>query len=192
MKNKLILASSSPRRVDLLAMAGITPDNIVPADIDETPLKGELPQHLCMRLARGKAEAVASANPGAIVLGADTVVACGRRDLGKPADEADARRMLALLSGRRHKVFGGLCVIGADGKALTRLCTTTVAFRRLSKADIDAYIESREWDGKAGGYAVQGLAARYVKFMSGSHSNIVGLSVYDAVAMLESAGYKKD
>lgn len=192
MKNKLILASSSPRRVDLLAMAGIVPDNIVPADIDETPLKDELPQHLCVRLARAKAEKVASEHPGAIVLGADTVVACGRRDLGKPVDEADARRMLERLSGRRHKVFGGLCVIGAGGKATTRLCATTVAFRRLSMADIDAYIESREWEGKAGGYAVQGLAARYVKFISGSHSNIVGLSVYDAVAMLESAGYKKD
>lgn len=191
-KNKLILASSSPRRVDLLAMAGIAPDKIIPADIDETPLKTEKPEHLCVRLAQGKAAKIASENPGAIILGADTVVACGRRDLGKPADAADARRMLELLSGRRHKVFGGLCVIGADGKVFTRLCTTIVAFRRLSKADIDAYIESREWDGKAGGYAVQGLAARYVKFISGSHSNIVGLSVYDAIAMLESAGYKKD
>ena len=145
-----------------------------------------------MRLARGKAEKIASENPGAVVLGADTVVACGRRDLGKPVDEADALRMLELLSGRRHKVFGGLCVVGADGSVSTRLCATTVAFRRLSKSDIDAYIESREWDGKAGGYAVQGLAARFVKFISGSHSNIVGLSVYDAAQMLETAGYKKD
>jgi len=191
-KNKLILASSSPRRVDLLAMAGITPDEIIPADIDETSLPREKPEHLCVRLARGKAEKIAQDNPGAIVLGADTVVACGRRDLGKPVDEADARHMLELLSGRRHKVYGGLCVISAEGKVFTRLCTTTVAFRRLSKADIDAYSESREWDGKAGGYAVQGLAARFVKFISGSHSNIVGLSVYDAAAMLDSAGYKKD
>jgi septum formation protein len=190
-KNKLILASSSPRRVELLAMAGITPDKIIPADIDETPLPREKPEHLCVRLAKGKAEKVASENPGAIVLGADTVVSCGRRDLGKPVDAADARRMLELLSGRRHKVFGGLCVIDAQGKIRTRLCTTTVAFRRLSKDEIDAYIESREWDGKAGGYAVQGLAAAYVKFISGSHSNIVGLSVYDATAMLDTAGYKK-
>ena len=191
MKNKLILASASPRRVDLLAMAGITPDAILPADIDETPLKGELPRDLCVRLARGKAEKIAAENPGAIVLGADTVVACGRRDLGKPLDAADARRMLELLSGRRHKVLGGLCVIGADGKARTRLCESIVAFSCLSKNEIDAYIESGEWDGKAGGYAVQGLAATFVKFMSGSHSNIVGLSVYDAVRLLDGAGYKK-
>lgn len=192
MKNKLILASASPRRVDLLAMAGITPDAILPADIDETPLKHELPRDLCVRLARGKAEKIASENPGAIVLGADTVVACGRRDLGKPADADDARRMLDILSGRRHKILGGLCVIGSDGKVRTRLCETIVAFSRLSKHNIDAYIESGEWDGKAGGYAVQGLAATFVKFISGSHSNIVGLSVYDAVRMLDSAGYKKD
>jgi septum formation protein len=191
-KNKLILASSSPRRVELLAMAGVKPDAIIPADIDETPLKGELPRDLAVRLARGKAGKIASKNPGAIVLGADTVVACGRRDLGKPEDAKDARRMLEQLSGRRHKVFGGLCVIGSDGKTQTRVCETTVSFTRLSSSDIDAYIESQEWDGKAGGYAIQGLAARFVKFISGSHSNIVGLSVYDALRMLDSAGYKKD
>lgn len=191
MKNKLILASASPRRVDLLAMAGITPDAILPADIDETPLKGELPRDLCVRLARCKAEKIAAENPGAIVLGADTVVACGRRDLGKPADANDARRMLERLSGRRHKVLGGLCVIDADGKAHTRVCESTVAFSRLSRDDIDAYIDSGEWDGKAGGYAIQGLAAKFVKFMSGSHSNIVGLSVYDAVRLLDGAGYKR-
>lgn len=192
MKNKLILASSSPRRVDLLAMAGIKPDAIIPADIDEAPLKGELPRDLCVRLARSKAEKVASENPGSIILGADTVVACGRRDLGKPVDAVDAKRMLTLLSGRRHKVYGGLCVIDANGKARSRVCETTVAFSRLSDAEIEAYIESKEWDGKAGGYAVQGLASAFVKFISGSHSNIVGLSVFDAVRMLQSAGYKKD
>lgn len=191
MKNKLILASASPRRVDLLAMAGIAPDAILPADIDETPLKGEVPRDLCVRLARGKAEKIACENPDAIILGADTVVACGRRDLGKPADANDARRMLELLSGRRHKVLGGLCVIDTNGKARTRVCESTVAFSRLSKDDIDAYIDSGEWDGKAGGYAIQGLAATFVKFMSGSHSNIVGLSVYDAVRLLDSAGYKR-
>lgn len=192
MKNKLILASSSPRRVELLAMAGIVPDDIIPADIDETPIKGELPRALCVRLARGKAEKVASDNPGAIVLGADTVVACGRRDLGKPVDAADARRMLALLSGRRHKVYGGLCVIDPSGRVRTRLCETAVSFARLSEGEIEAYIASREWDGKAGGYAVQGRAAGFVRFISGSHSNIVGLSVYDALRMLDSAGYGKD
>lgn len=191
MKNKLILASASARRVDLLAMAGIAPDAILPADIDETPLKGEVPRDLCVRLARGKAEKIACENPDAIILGADTVVACGRRDLGKPADANDARRMLELLSGRRHKVLGGLCVIDTNGKARTRVCESTVAFSRLSKDDIDAYIDSGEWDGKAGGYAIQGLAATFVKFMSGSHSNIVGLSVYDAVRLLDSAGYKR-
>jgi septum formation protein len=188
-KNKLILASASPRRVELLAMAGIAPDQIIPADIDETPLKGELPRLLCTRLARAKAEKIASLHTGHFILAADTVVACGRRELGKPSDASDARRMLELLSGRRHKVFGGLSLITPEGRTLTRAVTSTVSFCRLNNTQIERYVESGEWEGKAGGYAIQGMAATFVRFISGSHSNIIGLSLYDAVRMLENAGY---
>lgn len=187
---ELILASSSPRRVELLSLIGVTPSRIIPADIDETPLKGELPKQLAVRLAKSKAQKIAAENPGAIVLGADTVVACGRSDLGKPENADDARRMLSLLSGRRHKVFGGLCVIDASGKIRTRLCETIVAFRNLSTDDIERYIASNDWQGKAGAYALQGLAATYVRFLSGAaHSNVIGLSIYDTAQMLETAGY---
>ncbi len=192
MKNKLILASSSPRRVDLLAQIGIVPNHIIPADIDETILKGENPRDLCVRLAQEKASKIAATHPGFIILGADTVVACGQRLMDKPKDEADARRILSLLSGRRHKVYGGLCVIDEKGKSRTRVCETTVSFHRLSVGDIDAYIKTNDWEGKAGGYAIQGLAATYAKFISGSHSNIIGLSLYDVAAMLKTAGYRKE
>lgn len=189
MKNKLILASSSPRRVELLAQIGIKPDSIIPADIDETPLKGELPRDLCVRLAREKAKKISLENPGSIILGADCVVAASRRVLDKPKDEADARKTLETLSGRRHSVYGGLCVIDAQGKLRTRLCETKVSWRRLSDAEMDAYVAGRDWEGKAGGYAIQGVAATFAKFISGSHSNIIGLSLYDAAAMLKAAGY---
>lgn len=192
MRNKLILASSSPRRVDLLAQIGITPDAILPADIDETPIKGELPRDLCVRLARQKAEKIAAQNAGAIILGADCVVAAGRRVLDKPKDEEDARQTLETLSGRRHSVYGGLCVIDAQGNIRTRLCETKVTFRRLSEEEISAYVAGRDWEGKAGGYAIQGVAATFAKFISGSHSNIIGLSLYDAAAMLKTAGYKME
>ncbi len=190
--NFLILASASPRRLDLLSQIGIEPDAVIPADIDETMIKGELPKDLALRLARGKAEKIAADNPGTFILGADTVVACGRRLLDKPKDADDARHILEILSGRRHKVYGGLCLIAPDGKIRTRLCETTVAFRRLSQNDMDLYIASGEWEGKAGAYAIQGLAATYTKFLSGSHSNVIGLSLYDVSAMLNAAGYKKD
>lgn len=191
MKNKLILASASPRRIELLAQIGIVPDAVIPADIDETPLKGELPRMLAVRLARGKAEKVASANPGAVVLAADTVVACGRRSFGKAEDEDEVRAILKVLSGRRHKVCGGICVIDADGKPHGRYCETVVSFKRLSAGEINSYVEGRDWEGKAGGYAIQGTAATFTKFISGSFSNIVGLSLYDAAALLRTAGYMK-
>lgn len=189
MRNKLILASSSPRRVELLEQIGIVPDDIIAADIDETPLKRELPQNICVRLAREKAIKIAGQNPGAIVLGADSVVACGRRVVDKALTEDAARAALTLLSGRRHKVYGGLCVVDASGKARTRLCETVVSFRRLTPQEIKDYIEKRDWEGKAGGYAIQGTAATFVKFIFGSYSNIIGLSVYDTAAMLKHAGY---
>lgn len=192
MKNKLILASASPRRLELLGQIGITPDSVLPADIDETLHKDELPSAFALRLAKEKATKIYENNKGAIILAADTVVAAGRRVLDKPVDGQDATRILKILSGRRHKVYGGICVTGADGNLRTKLVETVVSFRRLSEADIAEYIASKEWDGKAGAYAIQGLASTYVKFLSGSYSNVIGLSLYDTVNLLNASGYKKD
>ena len=158
MKNKLILASASPRRLDLLAQIGLTPAHIIPTDIEETPLKGELPRTLAQRLAVAKAEAARSSkeSAGAFILAADTVVACGRRILPKAETEAEARACLALLSGRRHHVYGGICLMTPEGARRVRLCDTVVKFKTLNTEEIDAYIGSGEWQGKAGGYALQG------------------------------------
>ena len=190
MKNKLILASASPRRVQLLEQVGINPDEIIPADIDATPLKGELPRDLAQRLSLGKARAIAEKRGDAFILAADTVVGCGRRILDKAEGEVYARECLSQLSGRRHHVYGGNALITPDGKEITRLVDTIVKMKRLTPLEVDAYIESGEWQGKAGGYAIQGLAASYIKFVSGSYSNVVGLSLYDTMRMLEGSGYK--
>ena len=190
MKSKLILASASPRRVELLKQIGIVPDAISPADIDETPLKGEHPRELAARLALGKAQAIAAQDPSAFVLAADTVVGAGRRILDKAEDADYARMCLERLSGRRHHVYGGIAVITPEGKAITRLVDTAVKFKVLSNGEIDRYIESGEWDGKAGGYAIQGLAASYITFLGGSYSNVVGLSLYDTTQMLNGAGFR--
>ena len=189
MKNKLILASSSPRRVDLLKQIGVTPDQIIPADIDETPLKGELPRALALRLATEKAQTVAKQNPGAFILAADTTVACGRRLLDKTNTVDEARHCLEMLSGRRHHVYGGIALITPAGKLHTRLCDTVVQFKKLSAKERAAYLESGQWKGVAGGYAIQGQAGAFVKFLGGSYSNVVGLSLYDTMIILESAGY---
>jgi septum formation protein len=189
-QQKLVLASSSPRRVELLKQIGITPDAIAPADIDETPLKGEHPRQLAQRLAAQKAQAIASHHPGCYILAADTTVACGTRLLDKAENTEYARHCLDMLSGRRHHVYGGIALIAPDGKIRTRLIDTAVQFKRLSNQEIDHYIESGEWNGKAGGYAIQGLASSFVSFIRGSYSNIVGLSLYDTARMLEGAGYK--
>jgi septum formation protein len=185
----LILASASPRRVDLLAQIGVTADAIDPADIDETPLKAELPADYARRVAAAKAAVVAARHPGALVLAADTVVAVGRRILPKTEDEAEARACLALLSGRRHRTLSAVTLIGADGKARHRLSTTIVAFKRLSGDEIDAYIASGEWQGKAGGYALQGRAGALIRMVSGSPSGVIGLPVFETRALLVSAGY---
>ena len=192
MKNKLILASASPRRVQLLEQVGITPDDIIPADIDETPLKAELPRDLAQRLAIGKAQAIAAQHKDAFILAADTVVGCGRRILDKAEDETYARKCLEQLSGRRHHVYGGIALITPDGQTVKRLVDTVVQFKRLTENDIESYIKSKEWDGKAGGYAIQGLAESYIKFIRGSYSNVVGLSLYDTIQILSGAGFKKD
>ena len=183
----LVLASTSPRRRELLARIGLVPARFAAPEIDETPLKGELPRDYDARLARGKALAVARA-PDEIVLAGDTTVAVGRRILEKPADEADLRRMLALLSGRRHHVWSGVCVVGADDRPRIRVVDTIVAFKALSAAEIDLYVECGEGMGKAGGYAIQGRAETFVRFLSGSHSNVVGLPLFETRALLTSAG----
>ena len=186
----LILASASPRRLDLLRQVCLEPGSIVPAHIDEAAKPGELPKDLALRLAAGKARAVAADNPNCFVLGADTVVACGRRGLGKPETESEARRMLELLSGRRHTVFGGVCVVDPVGAEHTRLVSTGVSFKRLDAKEIDDYLRSSEWRGKAGGYAIQGLAAGYVRAISGSYSNVVGLPLFEVVQLLGGLGIR--
>jgi septum formation protein len=187
---RLILASASPRRRDLLAQIGIVPDAIVPADIDEASQRDESPVQTASRLAVEKARAVAALEPDAYVLAADTVVAVGRRNLGKPTSVDEARRFLKLLSGRRHRVLGGISVIAPDGRVSDRLSTTLVRFKRLSEAEISGYLDTGEWDGKAGGYAIQGLAAAFVPAVSGSYTNVVGLDVAMVRLMLAGLGYR--
>lgn len=195
---RLVLASASPRRLALLAQIGVTPDDVISTDIDETPLEGETPRLLALRLARSKAEAARAED--ALVLAADTVVAVGRRVLPKAETEAEARACLALLSGRSHRVYTGVALRSAgfqpanpsrqdaDGpKIATRLVETRVAFKRLTAEEIDTYIASDEWRGKAGGYAVQGLAARYIISIIGSYSSVVGLPLYETALLLEGA-----
>ena len=184
---RLVLASASPRRLDLLARIGIVPDAVAPADIDEAALPGELPRVHAMRLAAAKAAVVAARYPEAVILAADTVVAVGRRILPKTEDEAQARTCLALLSGRRHRVLTAITVI-ADGKARHRLSNTIVTFKALTVAEIDGYIASGEWQGKAGGYAIQGQAEAFVRFLSGSYSGVVGLPLFETRNLLLSAG----
>ncbi|WP_324805707.1 Maf family nucleotide pyrophosphatase [Sphingomonas sp. LY29] len=186
---KLVLASASPRRLDLLARIGVTPDLIDPADIDESVPKGELPRIHAERLASEKAAAVAARHPDDLVLAADTVVAVGRRILPKVEDEATLRQCMALLSGRRHRVLTGVA-LAAPGKPIrTRLVETMVAMKRLSEAEIDFYAGHGEWRGKAGGYALQGYGEVYVRHLAGSYSNVVGLPLAETRTLLKSSGY---
>ena len=181
----LVLASASPRRLDLLRQVGLEPAEIDPADIDETPGPGETPRAYALRMARAKLDAVACRHPGAVVLAADSVVVCGRRILPKAETEQEARACLTLLSGRRHRVLGGIAASGIDGAVRTRLVETVVRFKRLEAAEFDDYLRCGEWRGKAGGYAIQGRAARFVAFVSGSYSNVVGLPLFETVALLK-------
>jgi len=187
--SKLILASASPRRLELLAQIGIVPDQVAPADIDETPAADESPRRLALRLAEEKARAVAKSNGGAFVLAADTVVACGTRALGKASDEREARKFLTLLSGRRHRVYGGVCLIAPDGTERSRVIETQVKFRTLGTEDLNRYLSHDEWEGKAGAYAIQGHAATFIKAISGSYSNVVGLSLCEVDGLLRGLGY---
>jgi septum formation protein len=184
----MILASASPRRLELLARLGIVPDAVDPAHIDETPGKGELPLPYAARMAAEKAAATAARQPGCVVLGADTVVACGRRILPKAESEAQARECLTLLSGRRHRVHSAVTVIDASGTARHRVSTSVLTFKRWGPGEIDAYIASGEWEGKAGGYAIQGRAEAMCRQLAGSHSGVMGLPLYETRALLIASG----
>ena len=186
----LVLASASPRRLDLLRQVGVEPDQVVPADVDETPLKDEAPRQLAMRLAVAKARAAGVAAPDAFVVAADTVVALGRRIFGKPEDERAARRMLDLLSGRSHRVLTAVAVLSPDGKLASRLSETRLRWKRLTPADMARLIQSDEWRGVAGGYRIQGLAAAVTLDLQGSYSGVVGLPLYETLALLEGLGYR--
>ncbi|HWK46169.1 MAG TPA: nucleoside triphosphate pyrophosphatase [Stellaceae bacterium] len=189
--HRLVLASSSPRRADLLTQIGFPPDVIDPADIDETPGADETAERHAERLAVEKALMVAQRHAGCFVLAADTVVACGRRMLPKTEDEAAARRYLELLSGRRHRVHGGVALIDPAGRVSVRRVQTAVTFKRLSTIEVDWYIASGEWRGKGGGYAIQGLAARFVRALGGSYSNVVGLPLFETTQLLTGAGFRR-
>lgn len=185
----LILASASPRRIELLKQIGITPDKVVPADIDETPLKHELPSVYAKRISLAKAQTVAAAHQGCFILSADTVVACGRRILPKAETPDQARECLALLSGRRHRVLTAVTVIAPHGAVKTKLVTSVVQFKHLSAPEMADYLAGTEWQGKAGGYAIQGQAAILIPFISGSYTAIVGLPLHETLYMLRDMGY---
>ena len=192
---KLVLASGSPRRLSLLNQAGLEPDSLEPAEIDETPERGELPRTLAVRLAREKAlkaqERVRAREElkSAFILAADTVVAAGRRIMPRPELLEEAASCLRLLSGRTHRVYSGICLITPNDSVRTRLVETRVRFKRLSDQDIEGYLASGEWRNKAGGYAIQGLAGSFVVKLVGSYSNVVGLPLYETVALLAGEGY---
>jgi septum formation protein len=188
---KLVLASASPRRKALLAQAGIVPDAIVAADRDESPRKGELPRAHAQRLAVEKAQAVAETlrDPATLVLGADTVVACGRRALPKAQTGDEVRECLKLLSGRSHQVLTSVAIVKPDGGVMTRTVLTRVAFKRLTSAEVEAYVKCGEGVGKAGGYAIQGRAEAFVRRVNGSYSNVVGLPLFETVSLLSGCGY---
>ena len=188
---RLVLASASPRRVDLLAQIALSPDIVDAADIDEAPLPREMPARHAERLAAAKARAVAQRHPGAFVLGADTVVACGRRIMPKPGNRDEARTCLELLSGRRHRVHGAIALALPDGRLVGRRVETAVIFKRLEASEIAFYLDGGEWQGKAGGYAIQGMAARFIRAVIGSYSNVVGLPLFETVNLLAGQGFQR-
>lgn len=183
----LILASASPRRRDLLTQIGLAPDDIAPTDIDETPIKGELPRALAGRLAREKLNA--AHHPGAYVLASDTVVGVGRRDLPKTETREEAEACLRLMSGRNHRVYTGVSVRAPDGREAHRIAETRIAFKRLSEPEILDYLDSMEWQGKAGGYGIQGRAGAFIVSLQGSYTGVVGLPVYETRQLLMGLGY---
>ncbi|MDR3514022.1 MAG: Maf family nucleotide pyrophosphatase [Caulobacteraceae bacterium] len=185
-----VLASASPRRLELLRQIGLAPDRIEPADIDETPLANETPRRAAIRLARLKAEAARARAPDAFVLAADTIVAVGRRMLPKAETRAQAVKCLALLSGRAHMVLTAVAAAAPDGRAAVRLAETRVRFKRLTPAETEAYLAGGEWEGKAGGYAIQGAAGGFVTALQGSYTAVVGLPLYETRCVLEGLGFR--
>lgn len=185
----LILASQSPRRLSLLEQIGIKPDAVSPADINEDPIDGEIPRDHALRLAQEKAAKVAGDNPDNIILAADTVVGVGRRILPKAETLDQAKYCLDLLSGRGHRVFTGVAVIKANGDMLSRVVETRLTMRRLSPPELNSYLECGEWEGKAGGYGIQGQAEAYISKIIGSYSNVVGLPLFETRNLLQGAGY---
>jgi len=185
----LILASQSPRRLSLLAQIGITPDTVRPADINEDPIEGEVPRGHALRLAQEKAAKVAGDNPDKIILAADTVVGVGRRILPKAESQEEARYCLELMSGRGHRVFTGVAVIKADGDMISRVVETRLTMKRLSAVELQDYLKSGEWQGKAGGYGIQGRAEGFITKLIGSYSNVVGLPLFETRNLLQGAGY---
>lgn len=188
---RLVLASASPRRLDLLSQIGLVPDAVMAADLDETPQSQETPRLLALRLARAKAAHVSAREPGAYILAADTVVAVGRRVLPKADTAAEVRACLTLLSGRAHKVLTGIAVVAPDGRTAARLVESRVHFKRLSEPDVEAYIASGEGVGKAGGYAIQGRAGALVISLQGSYSGVVGLPLYETANLLSGLGFHR-
>lgn len=188
---RLVLASSSPRRLELLGRLGLKPDRIISPDIDETPQNGEAPRDYVLRMALEKATVVDRADDETLIAG-DTTVAVGRRILGQAKDAAEQRQFLELISGRRHHVMSSICIISADGSARTKLCDSIVKFKRLEPREIDDYIASAEGEGKAGGYAIQGFAEAFVSWMSGSYSGIMGLPLYETRNLLIASGWRFD
>ena len=189
-RTPLVLASSSPRRLALLRQVGVIPDRIEAPVVDETPSARELPRAHALRLAAAKADDVAARSPAAFVLAADTVVGCGRRILGKASDIATAERYLRLLSGRRHRVYTGIAVTAPDGRRASRVVMTMVLFKRLDARELEAYLASEEWRGKAGGYAIQGRAEAFVSAINGSYSNVVGLPLAATLDLLRGLGWR--
>ncbi|HVJ44365.1 MAG TPA: nucleoside triphosphate pyrophosphatase [Dongiaceae bacterium] len=184
----LVLASASPRRLDLLRQIGLDPDRVDPPEIDESHGRTELPRAYARRMAAEKLTVAAARHPGALVVAADTVVACGRRILPKAETADQARACLHLLGGRRHQVWGGIAIALPDGRLRSRVVVTDVSLKRLEPREIENYIDSGEWQGKAGGYAIQGRAAVFISAIAGSYSNVVGLSLSDLAAMLHGNG----
>jgi len=183
-----ILASASPRRLQLLAQIGLTPDDVHPADINEDPIPGELPRPHAMRLAQEKAAVVSALFPGKVILAADTVVGVGRRILPKTLERSEAETCLRLMSGRAHRVFTGVCVIDAHGVSRAKVSETRLKVKRLTEQELTAYLDSEEWHGKAGGYGIQGKAGAFILFLSGSYTGVVGLPVHETSVMLRTAG----
>jgi septum formation protein len=186
----LVLASASPRRLELLRQIDITPDRVDPADLDERAERGETPRRLALRLAEAKAALVAARQGGAFVVAADTVVCVGRRVLPKAEGREEARDCLTLLSGRAHRVETGVAVVSPQGQSASRLVETRVHVKRLSDAEIEAYLDSGEWRGKAGGYAIQGRAGAFVLDLQGSYSGVVGLPLYETLCLLQGLGWR--